>query len=129
MRNPLAVSAVLAFVFFVACVDHVQHAAALPFLRSLIACDTPPTSPEADGWSGSPKCGKLDLVVRDAQEAVEVGLDLPLAHVRPDGPAHHKVEAPPEDLETAVGREVEERSLLPQPLFTDEPRGAACADI
>ena len=46
MRNPLAVSAVLAFVFFVACVDHVQHAAALPFLRSLVECDTPPTSPE-----------------------------------------------------------------------------------
>lgn len=67
MRNPLAVSAVLAFVFFVACVDHVQHAAALPFLRSLVACDTPPTPPEAVGWSGSPKCGKLDLVVRDAQ--------------------------------------------------------------
>ena len=48
---------------------------------------------------------KVDYhTVRHAQEAVEVCFDLPLAHVRPHGPAVHEVEAPPKDLEAAVRR-------------------------
>ena len=63
------------------------------------------TCVETRGTSMAWRFTKADShTVRHAQVAVEIQFDLPLAHVRPHGPAVHEVEAPPKDLEAAVRR-------------------------